>query len=116
MLINCLKHDIVVFDGEEEIVIHPSGSVIRMEERVAWEKRLDGIPGMVSRMEFTTPTGIPETEPGDILIVSAIVAQSHWMKVYASTHGLTLISPVSGESAKRNAAGQVIGVSGFRMF
>ena len=116
MLINCLKHDIVVFDGEEEIVIHPSGSVIRMEERVAWVKQIEGVPGEVSRIEFTIPTGIPETEPGDILIVSAVCASSQYMKVYASTHGITLISPDTGESAKRNAAGQVIGVSGFRMF
>ena len=116
MLINCLPHDVVVIEGDKTIVIPASGNVIRVTEEVIWIKQLEGVPGTVTKMEFSEPVGIPLTEPGDILIVSAIVAQCHWMKVYASTHGLTLISPDTGKSAKRDENNQIVAVYGFRKF
>ncbi len=81
-LVNCTPHAITLIVDGQEVVIPPSGMVLRAAEVVAAEEllavNLDGeqLSVPVRTLSFQQVQGLPPVEEGTLYIVSAIVAQA----------------------------------------
>ena len=73
-IVNLTPHAItLIIDGEDDLVIKPSGRVARVATSTVTIGDVDGIP--VTTTSFGEVEGLPEPEDGTIYIVSSLVAQ-----------------------------------------
>lgn len=73
MFINLTPHDIVIVrDGIEDFIIPASGTVARLSTETVTVGDIDGIP--VTATKYGEITGLPPVTPGNVYIVSALVA------------------------------------------
>jgi hypothetical protein len=86
------------------LVIPPSGQVARVEVRKVGADEIDGIP--VATETTGAVIGLPEPEPGVVLIVSRLVAEA---MAREDPHRRDVLSP---GQAVRDDAGRIIGCYG----
>lgn len=104
-IINLTPHaiDVVKADGSIK-TYQPSGQVARLDVSRKFVRFLDGAE--VNRPTMGCVTGLPETQPSVVLVVSALVAQ-------ACADRSDLVSP--GELV-RDSAGKIVGCKGFAFY
>lgn len=102
-IVNCTPHPITIIlpDGEKK-VFEASGIVPRVQMETVETNYINGIP--VKHVKYGIPTGIPESTPETVYIVSAMVAQA--------CDRDDIVAPDTG-AAIRDEKGNIIGVPGF---
>ena len=108
---NLTPHDIVYYapDGTARN-IPASGHVARLAMTSEAAGMVDGL--RCDRVVFGALSGVPaDVEYCDILIVSSLAAEA----VADDYPGVTVLVPDTGPTAMRNEAGQIAGVTQFRL-
>jgi len=110
VLVNLTRHDIVVVgeDGQEVLRVPPSGQEARAKASTEVVALLNGIE--VAKSTIGDVEGLPEPVEGTVYITSSLVAQ----KVAGLREDV--VSPDTGPTAVRNAAGQIVAVKRFQRF
>ena len=102
---NLTPHAVDVVQSDGSVKTYPSsGQVARLDVSRKFVRYLDGAE--VNRPTLGCVTGLPETQPSVVLIVSALVAQ-------ACPDRSDLVSP--GELV-RDVCGKIIGCKGFAFY
>lgn len=102
MFINLTPHTLnIIRDGDEDIIIPPSGNVARCAVNRRQIGTIDGVP--INATEFGAVHGLPDPAPGTYYIVSALVAQ-------ACPHRVDLLIT---DDAVRDESGRIIGCRAF---
>ena len=100
--LNLTPHNLTIVTGEETRVYPVDGPAPRLEVERVELGVLDGIP--IVRSTMGNPFGLPETQDGIMLIVSALVAEHHSL-----ASRIDLVYP--GE-AIRDETGKIVGAKG----
>ena len=103
MFKNCTEHTIVVRGDDGDTAFMPSGHIARVGMTQIESGVVQGVP--VVKNVYGAVEGMPDKEVGTVYIVSAMVM--------ANTSRRDCVSPDTGPTAFRNAAGQVEAVARF---
>lgn len=99
---NFTPHDLNIYRGSELVYTFPSMGSVRVNEVVVETSLTKDIPTV--RKQYTEAAGLPDYEPGTILVVSKIVMD-------ALPRRSDLRCPDTGpDSVVRNEKGHIIGV------
>jgi hypothetical protein len=104
---NMTPHMVAFLVGDTFIKIHPSGEVVRVNQRCESVGDVLGIP--VSLCSDGEIRGLPEPEEGVVIIVSSVVAK-------AARREDVLSPDTSDDGAIRDGQGNIIGVKRLQMF
>jgi len=107
-LVNLTPHEIKIVgeNGEERLVIPPSGIVARVRTEQTLVRYVNGIP--IVRTTFGDVEGLPEPQPNTLYIVSSLVAQ-------AVPYRNDVVAPdTSPNGVVRDSEGKIIGVKRFQ--
>lgn len=100
-LVNLTPHKITILTQGATVEVPPSGQVARIASTKA-PVEVEGCPVPLSTVRWGAPEGVPEEQPGTLLIVSALVRE-------ALPHRQDLASP--GDLV-RDESGQPTGCKG----
>ena len=107
--INLTPHQIVIrIEGKPDRIIQPTGTVARLETETETASQYDGIP--INRSVFKEVIGLPPMGQlqGCRYITSSLVAQA--------AERPDVLSPDTGQTAIRNAEGQIEAVTALQCF
>lgn len=108
-LINCTPHVVVVIDGDHSITVAPSGILPRvaMTSTQVGDVTVDGHVVPILETSYGEIQDLPAPTADTVYVVSALVVAA------AKAAGFNRGDLVSPTGQQRNAAGQVIGCTGF---
>lgn len=104
-VINLTPHDVVIVDADgAEIKRYPTaGPMVRVNTLDVPLESVDGVS--VVRTEYTDVTGLPDTQPNTVILVSVLVAQA------LKGSRADVYTPDTGpKSVVRDDQGRIIGV------
>jgi len=106
-LLNFTPHEITLYDPLTRLVIRrlPPAGLARVAEQRVQSGAIDGIP--VTERVFGDVQGLPQYQPGTILIVGVVVLG------HVGSDRFDVVAPDTGSGAVRDSAGRVIGTTGF---
>lgn len=106
---NLTPHQCNYDDGQTQRTIASDGNV-RVNQVNTPADPIDGLATV--RTDYGSVDGFPaEVQPGDVLIVSTIVADAFARGLAPA--GVTVLVPDTGPSCKRDEAGRIVGVCQF---
>ncbi|MBU7037454.1 MAG: hypothetical protein HXS52_05955 [Theionarchaea archaeon] len=106
VLINLTPHDVVIRQGEKDIIIPRSGKVARVKETERRSETVDGVD--ITDISYDKTVNLPDPQENTVYIVSVIVA-------FANKDRRDLVFP-DGLHAYRDERGQIEAVPGLRRF
>jgi hypothetical protein len=99
--VNLTPHAVTIRVGDRDIVIPPSGRVVRVASREVPGDSVGDIPTV--RREWGAVEGLPDPAPETIYLVSSLVLEH--------VQGRDdVVAPDTGPTAVRDAAGQIVAV------